>query len=59
MGDGQFAMVSEWMENGNINEFTKARKDANRFELVWSFPHRRPLLLLTTLSDSSKMLPGD
>ena len=29
-----FAMVSEWMINGNINEFVKAHRDANRFELV-------------------------
>jgi len=39
MGNGQFAMVSEWMANGNINEFIKARKDANRFELVRSCPY--------------------
>ena len=30
----QFAMVSEWMVNGNVNEFIKAHGDANRFELV-------------------------
>ena len=30
----QFAMVSEWMTNGNINEFTKAHGEVNRFELV-------------------------
>lgn len=29
-----FAMVSEWMSNGNIMEFVKARCDMNRFELV-------------------------
>ena len=29
-----FAMVSEWMENGNINEFIEANREANRFELV-------------------------
>ena len=34
MGNSQFSMASEWMENGNINEFIKARGDANRFELV-------------------------
>jgi len=26
--------VSEWMENGNINDFVKAHKDVNRFELL-------------------------
>ena len=30
----RFAMVSEWMENGNINEFVKARPEADRVELV-------------------------
>ena len=34
MGEKVFAMVSEWMANGNINEFIKAHRDANRFELV-------------------------
>jgi len=34
MGVNQFAMVSEWMPNGNINKFVKAHGDANRFELV-------------------------
>ena len=34
MIDNQLTMVSEWMLNGNINEFINARRDANRFELV-------------------------
>jgi len=34
MGDNHFAMVSEWMENGNTNEFVEAHRDVNRFELV-------------------------
>ena len=36
MGNSEFAMVLEWMENGNINEFAKAHRDVNRFELVRS-----------------------
>ena len=36
MGERLFAMVSEWMVNGNIVEFIAAHKDANRFELVGS-----------------------
>ena len=32
----QFVMVSEWMVNGNINEFVEAYPDADRFELVGS-----------------------
>jgi len=34
MTGSRFVMVSEWMENGNINEFLKAHTDANRLELV-------------------------
>ena len=34
MGNNQFAMISEWMVNGNVNEYIKAHKDVNRFELV-------------------------
>jgi serine/threonine protein kinase len=41
----QFAMVSEWMPNGNINEFVKRRPEVNRFELV-SFLSRSPPSLL-------------
>jgi len=34
MTDTHFAMVSEWVVNGNINEFVEARPDADRLELV-------------------------
>ena len=34
MSTNQFAMASEWMDNGNINEFIKAHGDVDRFELV-------------------------
>ena len=34
MSENQFAMVSEWMVNGNINEFIKAHRDVNCFKLV-------------------------
>ena len=34
MTETQFAMVSEWMTNGNINQFVTLHQDANRFELV-------------------------
>ena len=37
MSENQFAMVSNWMLNGNINDFVKAHQDVNRLELV-SFP---------------------
>ena len=39
MTDDEFAMVSEWMSNGNINQFVREHRDANRFELV-SFPYQ-------------------
>ena len=34
MSENKFVMVSDWMPNGNINEFVKKHSDANRFELV-------------------------
>ena len=34
MSETQFAMVSDWMENGNINDYVKAYPGANRLELV-------------------------
>jgi serine/threonine protein kinase len=34
--DNQLVMVSEWMANGNINEFVKAGINADRLELVRS-----------------------
>ena len=34
MSDNQFAMVSEWMMNGNVNEYVKKHRNANRFGLV-------------------------
>jgi len=39
-----FAMVSDWMVNGTINEFVKANRDANRFELVGFFSSYLPHL---------------
>jgi len=46
MEENLFAMVSEWMINGNINEFVKAHRDANRFELVGFYSHHWPHLSL-------------
>ena len=37
MTEAQFAMASEWMANGNINDFVKAHPDADELELV-GFP---------------------
>ena len=34
MSEDQFAMVSDWMVNGNINEFVEKNPDANRLALV-------------------------
>lgn len=30
----KFAMVSEWMENGNINKFVRTHRSVNRYKLV-------------------------
>ena len=34
MSETQFATISDWMVNGNINDFVKAHPDVNRLELV-------------------------
>ena len=36
MTRNRFAVVSEWMTNGNINQFVAEHLDVNRFELVSS-----------------------
>ena len=36
MSKNHFAMVSEWMEGGNITEFVKAHRDVDPFGLVGS-----------------------
>ena len=34
MSESHFAMVSDWMVNGSINEFLKGNPDVNRLDLV-------------------------
>ena len=34
MNSQRFVMVSEWMENGNINEFVKTHRNVDRIKLV-------------------------
>jgi len=34
VSENQFAMISDWMTNGNVNETVKAYPDANKLELV-------------------------
>jgi len=34
MSETRFAMVSDWMVNGNITSFVKAHPDEDRLELV-------------------------
>jgi len=34
MSESRFAMISDWMVNGNINNFVKVHPDANRLKLV-------------------------
>ena len=36
MGKTQLTMASEWMVNGNVNEFTKAHVNVDRLGLVGS-----------------------
>ena len=40
----QFAMVSEWMENGQISDFIQENSDANRTELVRALLYLRVYL---------------
>jgi len=50
MVDMHFAMVSEWMVNGSINQFIISHRDVNRFELVgFSFLSQPHSLLMATL----------
>ena len=44
MADSRFGMVSEWMMNGNINEFVRTHDDADRLGLVRIFLPFRPSL---------------
>ena len=34
MSGNRFAMVSEWMPNGDINQFVGAHPEVNRFKLA-------------------------
>ena len=34
MSENQFGLVSEWMDNGNINQFVRAHRNVNRLKLV-------------------------
>ena len=45
MTETQFEMVSEWMANGNINDFVKAHPDVDRLGLV-GFVFEALLLLI-------------
>jgi hypothetical protein len=56
MTETMFAMVSEWMPNGNINEFVTAHRDANRFELVSS--QFKSLQLSPAVDDSMDPVVG-
>ena len=61
MTETEFAMVSAWMPNGNINQFVREHQDANRFELV-GFPpetsqfHKSLTMRLPQLSDVARGL---
>ena len=54
MSHKHFAMVSEWMANGNINEFLRGNRDADRFELVKRHSCFLPDLTLMMPSHSLK-----
>ena len=59
MEEKLFAMVSEWMVGGNINEFVEAHRDANRFELVGFYSNNWPhLSLMKSLLAARRCHPG-
>jgi len=57
MSETQFAMVSDWMLNGNINEFVKAHPGADRLELV-GFLFEVILLQLKCIDNLTTCLAG-
>ena len=59
MTSKRFAMISEWMDHGNINEFIEVYSGVNRFELVGTSPHfqlHTPLTTRRQLEDVAKGL---
>ena len=50
MTETHFAMVSEWMADGNIKEFMKAHPDEDRLGLV-GFPLRSHNLLFKSIDN--------
>ena len=53
MSNYQFALVREWMANGNVIEFIKSHGDVNRFELV-GIARLVTVTIVDNPSDSSK-----
>jgi hypothetical protein len=58
MSETQFAMVSDWMADGNINNFVKAHPDANRSALVCSSTRTSLPSIDDRIPHSWKTLPG-
>jgi hypothetical protein len=59
MSETHFAMVSDWMVNGNLSDFVKAHPDANRLALV-GFQLKASLPSVNNQTTHSwKMLLGD
>ena len=52
LNEHRFALVSEWMEHGNINQFIKEERHVNRSELV------RSHLACSNLTDVSFSWPA-
>jgi hypothetical protein len=52
MTETKFAMISNWMANGNIREFVQENPSANRFELVSSCNSESHRLWYSEFDDS-------
>ena len=61
MTENRLVMVSEWMDNGNICEFLRAKTDVNLFELVCSLsrgPYIHVVMMITWLSQLGDVTTG-
>ena len=54
MSETRFGMISDWMTNGNINDFIKAHPDADRLGLV-CFPQSIAILVSLTIAKISQL----
>jgi hypothetical protein len=52
-----FCIISPWLPNGNIVEYTKKNREANRFQLVSDHRNLHSQIVSDFVLDSSPKLP--